>query len=301
MKIAATIEDGKVPVLLPEDLARALQGLSAEEQSILLAQIRRGREGNPRADAFSVFRESLKFRADRTNPLLDNYEELSTVKAPPVLKEYPGAEKVELPRDFLPLDASLEQVLEARASRRDYARIPVSLQELSTLLHYAYGVRKHMVAYNVRHFPMRYCPSAGGLQSAEVYLVANQVEGLRKGLWHYYPARHQLELLSEGNMRRKVVDACMYAEFLHYPGLVLILTGVMSRLRWKYGLRAYRYAHVDAGFVGENLYLVATALRLRVCAVAGFFDDRVDELLDIDGQDEFTVLLMAVGKRPQRS
>jgi SagB-type dehydrogenase family enzyme len=296
-----SITNGKVPVLVPEDLAQALEGLSGEEQAILLAQIRGTRAGGQRASAFSAFRDNLKFRASGAGPLLEGYEELSSVKAPPVLKQYPGAERVELPRDFLPLGASLEQVLEARASRRDYVRIPVSLPELSTLLHYAYGVRKHMVAYNMRHFPMRYCPTAGGLQSTEVYLVANQVEGLRKGLWHYNPARHDLELLSEGNMRRKVVDACMYAEFLNYAGLVLILTGVMSRLQWKYGLRSYRYVHVDAGFVGENLYLVSTALGLRICAVAGYFDDKVDELLGIDGRDEFTVLLMAVGTRPRRS
>jgi nitroreductase len=41
---------------------------------------------------------------------------------------------------------------------------------------------------------------------------------------------------------------------------------------------------------------VATGLGLGICAVAGFDDDDVDALLRIDGHDEFSCLLLGIGK-----
>jgi SagB-type dehydrogenase family enzyme len=277
-------------------LLKALEELSEQERRLVLEMVRRARRDGQPIDRVSIFHESLK--ADLSNALAENWEEISSMKAPPVVKEYPDRPAVTLPREFLPLDFSLQQVLQARASRRDYTRVPVSLQKLSTLLHYAYGIRKHTLVYNTRDFPVRFAPTAGGLQSVELYLVSNQVESLTRGLYHYNPARHGLELLNQGNMRRKVVESCLYQDFIHYASFVIVLTCMMDRLQWKYGARAYRYVHMDAGFVGQNLYLVTTALKLRLCAVAGFIDDTVNELLEIDGQREFATLLLAVGSRP---
>jgi len=53
---------------------------------------------------------------------------------------------------------------------------------------------------------------------------------------------------------------------------------------------------MDAGHIGQNLYLAATALGLGCCTVGAFFDEEIDRLIGIDGKAEITVYLGAVGK-----
>lgn len=63
----------------------------------------------------------------------------------------------------------------------------------------------------------------------------------------------------------------------------------------RYGERGYRYVHLDAGHVCQNL--AASAVDCGVCAIAAFDDDKVNGLLGLDGQEQFVVYLAAVGKR----
>jgi SagB-type dehydrogenase family enzyme len=67
------------------------------------------------------------------------------------------------------------------------------------------------------------------------------------------------------------------------------------RTRFKYGQRGYRFTLLEAGHVGQNLVLAATALGLGSVAVGGFFDCRVEELLSVDGVNESALYAVAVG------
>jgi hypothetical protein len=52
---------------------------------------------------------------------------------------------------------------------------------------------------------------------------------------------------------------------------------------------------MDAGHVCQNLYLPAQP-RVRLLRVAAYDQERMDELIQVDGKDEFTVYLASVGK-----
>lgn len=277
-----------------EQLLLLLGALDADEVEVLVRTLRAVTDRGGTLDAVSIVQEPLKARLEH----LANFEEISAGAAPAVIKEYPDRERVALPRDILPLPYTIDRVIEARASRRDFAYRPIALRTLSTLLHYSYGIRTHFPAYNSRSWPLRYAPSSGALQATELYAVVNLVEGVPKGLYHYNPVPHALELLDEGNMRFKITRACLFQEWLQHAAVVLILTSVMERVEWKYGTRGYRYVHIDAGLVTSHLYLVSTALRLRACAVAAYLDDVVNDLLQVDGRNEFVSLLVAIGPRP---
>jgi SagB-type dehydrogenase family enzyme len=69
------------------------------------------------------------------------------------------------------------------------------------------------------------------------------------------------------------------------------------RSRFKYGLRGYRFALLEAGHVVQNLVLAATALRLPTLPLGGWYDRRVDALVGADGLDEATVYVVLVGGR----
>ena len=73
----------------------------------------------------------------------------------------------------------------------------------------------------------------------------------------------------------------------------------MTRVRWKYGTRGYRFMHVDLGVLTQSLYLVATALDFTTCAVAAFDDDKANRLLRLDGRERFVSLLFAFGPAPK--
>lgn len=287
------------PQLSPE-LAAALEDLDADEQELLawlVQRVKRGPDGEraPISDVWLVH-QFLKTDPDRDD--MSVLQNINAYTAPPVLKEYPDCDRIDLPTDLLPLPFPLEEVLAKRATRRDFSKGPLSLQELATLLHRSYGIRARSLAYNVKGFPSRFVPSTGGLQSVEIYLAVNAVEGLEKGLYHYNAGRHGLEVLDRGNLRRKVVRSCLFQDWIDAASVVLFLTCDMRKVYWKYGRRGYRFVHVDAGIVGQTLHLAATALRLRSCMVAGYIDELVHHLLRIDGRNEFVAFLLAVGRKP---
>jgi SagB-type dehydrogenase family enzyme len=78
--------------------------------------------------------------------------------------------------------------------------------------------------------------------------------------------------------------------------VVFIWTAVVARSKWKYGERAYRYIYMDAGHIGQNLYLAAVALGLGCCTIGAFFDDEVNEILNVDGTEETAVYMGVVGR-----
>jgi SagB-type dehydrogenase family enzyme len=96
-------------------------------------------------------------------------------------------------------------------------------------------------------------------------------------------------------MRSEIVRHGLMQGFLGEANLVLVLTAVFQRLRWKYQERAYRYALLEAGHLGQNAYLVATSMRKGCCAVGAFLDDGLNSLLGLDGQDEAAIYMLAIG------
>ena len=222
----------------------------------------------------------------------------STKKPPAVCKVYEHAPQVRLTTEFVNMEYSLEQVVRARAARRDYVDRTVASDVFSTFLHWSCGIKRYGPAYNTGEFPVRFTPSGGGLQPWEIYIVVNNVERLDQGLYHYRAQDHSLELMQRGQMRSKMVELAFGVEFLHHASYVCIITCIPERFYWKYGVRGYRTAHIDAGVLVQSMWYVATALRLRSLPISGFSDDGVDEFLGLDPRNEFSMILFVVGARP---
>lgn len=206
-----------------------------------------------------------------------------------------GLPAVPLPAPRALPDITLADAIEQRHSSTTFAARPMEFAVLAALLEQAAGVRGHRPGYNVRDFPVRRAPSAGGLAPIDLYVVANAVDGLTQGLYCYRPSAPGLVRVDTGNMRAKVAEAGIAADWLFHAPAVLFLAVDMSRVDWKYGVRSYRFVHVDLGVLTQNLYLVATALGLNTCAVAAFDDDAANDLLRLDGRDAFVSLMFACG------
>jgi nitroreductase len=68
------------------------------------------------------------------------------------------------------------------------------------------------------------------------------------------------------------------------------------RSEWRYLHEAHRVMLLDAGHLCQNLYLAVEAISCGCVAIGAYDQSRADELIGVDGVDEFTVYLAAVGR-----
>ncbi len=68
------------------------------------------------------------------------------------------------------------------------------------------------------------------------------------------------------------------------------------RMEWRYDIAAHKVIAIEAGHVCQNLYLATAAIGAGTCAVAAYNQELMDQLLRVDGKDEFTIYLAPVGK-----
>lgn len=66
-------------------------------------------------------------------------------------------------------------------------------------------------------------------------------------------------------------------------------------MEWRYGLAAHKVIAIDAGHVCRNLYLACEAINAGTCAIADYDQEELDELLGLDGEDEFAIYIASVG------
>ncbi|MEX2681211.1 MAG: SagB/ThcOx family dehydrogenase [Candidatus Sigynarchaeota archaeon] len=204
-------------------------------------------------------------------------------------------QRISLPRNFkFELD-EFRHLLTERRSRRRFSKEPMTLQELSTLLKYTSGITTD--EFDDAGFNPRHVPSAGGLYPYETYVIANNVDGLGKGLYHYNVPSHALDLLKRGDLGPRIAAVCLDQAMARQAAAVLAWTAVVSRSKWKYLQRCYRYIFMDLGHLGQNFYLVAEALQLAACTIGALYDDEGNELLGIDGIDESLAYIGVVGRR----
>jgi SagB-type dehydrogenase family enzyme len=219
------------------------------------------------------------------------------VPAPTIQKPYdPGARRVPLrpPADWKTgINVDLISAIMGRESRRHYLQDPLSLAELSFLLYSTQGVRQAPHPSAV----MRTVPSAGARHSFETYLLVRNIEGVDPGLYRYLPLEHELVFLKEvQDMERKIVLACFRQAFTGAGAVTFVWTTIPHRMEWRYGPLAHRVILIDAGHVCQNLYLACEAIGAGTCGVAAYDQQKVDELIGVDGEEEFTVYLAPVGK-----
>ena len=188
----------------------------------------------------------------------------------------------------------LREAMEGRRSVRAYSKDPLTLEELSWLLWCTQGV-KEVIG---RPATLRNVPSAGARHAFETYLLANRVEGLKPGLYRFLAIEHKLvEVNLEEGVDDSVTAAAYRQGMVKNSAVTFIWVAVRYRMYWRYVERGYRYLHLDAGHVCQNLYLAAEATGCGACAIGAFFDQEINELLGLDGEEQFVIYMATVGKK----
>ena len=209
---------------------------------------------------------------------------------PKTYKHYPEAQQVQLETPAIIGGTPLWTTIAERRSVRNFKDKPLSKQDLSQLLWATQGITKREM-----DFEFRVCPSAGALYPVETYLVLNNVESIDPGIYHYNIPDNSLEQLQKGDFRLKIAQAALDQDMAYSANTVFVWTALFGRAKWKYEQRAYRYVYLDAGHIAQNLALAAVGLKLGTCQIAALYDEEVNALLDIDGEDESVLYMSVVG------
>jgi len=216
-------------------------------------------------------------------------KDISWGKRVPLYKTYREALKVKLPSPVFE-GMSVEKAIRERRSERSFTNRSMSLEQLAQILFSAYGITSSSSGYDFRA-----APSGGALYPIEVYVIANNVESLANGFYHFQISDSSLELIKEGDFSKNIHRAANRQDAVGSSPITLVFTARFDRMTAKYADRGYRYIYIEVGAICENVYLQAVSLGLGTVAVGAFNDDAVNELLEIDGLSEATLLLMPVG------
>ena len=156
----------------------------------------------------------------------------------------------------------LNEAIAARRSTRDFAPEQLRTEELSQLLWAAQGITGPR--------DERATPSAGGLYPLVLHVLD------AGGVHRYVPSSHALEQLSDVDCRRQLAGACLDQLFVGAAPVALVFGSMRRRARARYGVRADRYAMIEAGHAAQNVLLQAAALGLAAVPVGAFYDDEVN-------------------------
>ncbi|MEA1973898.1 MAG: SagB/ThcOx family dehydrogenase [Candidatus Cloacimonadota bacterium] len=217
-------------------------------------------------------------------------------KMPPIQKEYDKNDIIiKLPKisEISHInEVDVFTAIKNRKSHRSFVNDYLTLEELSFLLYSTQGIRD---INNNRTF--RTVPSAGNRHPFETYILACNVDGLDKAVFRYLPIEHELLFIREYNdLKDRLVKACRGQKFAGDSAVTFVWTTIPYRTEWRYSQASYKVIALDAGHICQNLYLACEAISSGTCAIAAYDQQKIDKLIGVDGEEEFTIYLSPVGR-----
>jgi SagB-type dehydrogenase family enzyme len=188
----------------------------------------------------------------------------------------------EMPRD------SVEQVILRRGSSRKFARTPISLVELSTMLERA-----------TRSVPADFLEPMGS-QLNHLYLIVNAVDGLEPGAYVFHRERGLIECLKRGGFRAQAEYLGLEQPLPADAAVDIFFLADLRPIFERFGNRGYRAVQLEAGILGGKMYLGAYAQRLGATGLT-FYDDEVTRFFSPHAEGKSAIFLVAVGNsaKPQ--
>ncbi|MFC2171241.1 SagB/ThcOx family dehydrogenase [Acidobacteriota bacterium] len=180
-------------------------------------------------------------------------------------------DQITLPQPNIDKSAGLAETLNKRKSHRSFRKDALDLTEISQILWAGLGLKQGQDRG-------RTWPSAGACYPLELFVCVGPqtVNDLDAGLYLYDATGHTLRLNRTGDFRSAVARAALEQSFIGDAPLVIVVAAAPVRTTSQYGgERGMRYVYMDAGHVGQNIYLQATALGLGTVAVGAFRDSQV--------------------------
>jgi len=193
------------------------------------------------------------------------------------------------------------ELLDIRRSIKAYEDKPISAEQLGFILWSAQGAQAYKNEKS-RTGTFRPTPIGGGLHPFETYIAVKHVTGLTPGLYRYVPLENvgekQVSLEMMGTLddyENKIATMLAGQKWVSKASAVLFFSCAPYRAEWRYGESAHRITLIGLGHVGQNVMLSAAAVGLGSCCLASYDQQLCDKTLGLDGVDEYTVYISAIG------
>lgn len=206
-----------------------------------------------------------------------------------------------LPLPKFASNVTIEEALAWRRSIRVYKDEPITINHLSMILWAAQGVTEFKYGFKT-------APSAGAAYPLELYVIIGDkcviVEDeayLPPGLYKYDCRIHAIKLVKTGDLRESLAEASLNQEWVKKAPINIVICALYERTTRIYGERGYRYVYMEVGHVGQNIYLMATALNLGAVVIGAFYDAQVKNILNTSVKEEpLYIIPVGVPKEPYR-
>lgn len=180
------------------------------------------------------------------------------------------------------------QTILVRRSTRAYSGEPFLKEELGSVLAFSY---QDMVENRLQNL---FDPSL-----LHTYILIHRVLSIEPGVYYFAPLSQELRTLQSGDLRQNAWHFCLGQELGRDAAAMVIHVTHLPKAIERYGDRAYRYVHLDAGQIGERMNLAAIRLGLGASGIGGFFDDEINALLGLS-LDQIVVYVTTLGRPRER-
>jgi SagB-type dehydrogenase family enzyme len=141
-------------------------------------------------------------------------------------------------------------------------------------------------------------PSGGARHPTEAYLIALEVDGLDRAIYHFNSTESTLDKIADFHLTEPEIQS-------HFSGplrasfsvdALIVMTSVFDRSMYRYREpRSFRAIYMDVGHLCGTLDVSAKALRLNCLAQHGLSDAKVGQLLGLDPLIEGVIYGAAIG------
>ncbi len=125
-----------------------------------------------------------------------------------------------------------------------------------------------------------------------LYAYVHRVGELNPGVYKVQPS---FQLVKSGDQRVIAAALSLGQDLAGNACVAFSMIADLERCARLYGNRGYRYAHFEAGVIGQRLYLASEALGLRSTGIGAFYDDHVHNYLGIQPEEGQVVYHFATG------
>lgn len=192
--------------------------------------------------------------------------------------------RIKLPAAQTTSKMSLEEALLSRRSRRKVSPKALPMATVGQLLWAAQGI-------TLPNKGFRTAPSAGARYPLRLYVL------LPTGLWSYEPKGHSLLQKSSRDLRKALWEHVYSRPWLDNAPAMFLIAADYRRTEEKYGKKARRFVHIEAGHAGQNLLLQSTTLGLHGVGVGAFHPERTRKVLSLPAKQEL-LYVFVMGRPP---
>ncbi|HEU0153148.1 MAG TPA: putative peptide maturation dehydrogenase [Arenimonas sp.] len=204
---------------------------------------------------------------------------------PETVARGPAAARVALPA---PAAGPLDGPLFGRYTGRNYDPAgAVPLATASRLLQRTFGAQQVREIAEGTAALKKTSPSGGSLHPIEAYVLAQRVEGVAPGFYHYHPVAHALEplqALEPAAARAHALAFVAGQEWFADAPLLVVMAPRWRRNFWKYRnhAKAHRAILMDAGHLSQTFYLLAAEAGLPAFVTAAVNEIDISAALGLD-------------------